>query len=207
MKTPIIRQVRTLSFLAAAFVLLAVPAKSVVLVSLSPVSQTIGVGGTATVSLNISGLGNHASLSLGSWLADISYNGSIVTIGAGNVTFGSQLNIGAFGSLQFASSSAGLIHADETSFADAVDLNTGQPGSFTLATFTFTGVGPGTTQLGFTRMQLGDENGVDILDFGFNGASITVTGPAGSAPDGAATLPLVLGVGLMVLMARRRQVS
>ena len=207
MKTPMIRYVRNVSLLAAAFMLLAVPAKSVVLVSLSPVSQTIGVGGTATVNLNISGLGNLSSLSLGSWLADISYNGSIVTIGAGNVTFGTQLNIGTFGSVSFASSSSGLIHADETSFATAAELNGAQPGSFTLATFTFTGVGPGTTQLGFTRMELGDENGNDILGFGKNGASITVTGPAGSAPDGAATLPLVLGVGLMVFIARRRQVS
>jgi hypothetical protein len=181
---------------------LALPAQAVPMVSLDPLAGSTAVGGTVSISLNISGMGNGATPSLGAWLAEISFSGSIVNITAANVVFGSGLDLGIFGSLQFVDdSTGGIIHADELSIEDPADLATMQSGAFTLATFTFTGLSPGVSPLSFSRLELSDENGAPI-DVSSAGSSITVRTAGTSVPDGGVTAILSVIVGLLLLGQR-----
>jgi hypothetical protein len=180
-------------------------AKAVPVVSLDPVTQTIDVGDTAVVQLNISGLGTGVAPSVGSWLSYINYNSAVVSINAANVAFGTNLDLGTFGSLQFAdSSTGGIIKADETSFEDTAALNASQPAAFRLATFTFTAVAPGVSPLTFNRLELGDAEGF-TLQHSATTASITVRGATAVPDSGGVLLSLTCClIGLAVVDLRRR---
>ena len=97
-------------------------ARAQVTLSLVPTPQSIGVGDPASVDLVISGLGNLAAPSLGAFDVDLTYNPVVVS--ANPLTFGTLLDLGTLGSIQFSDlSTPGLIHLDEVSFETATDLN------------------------------------------------------------------------------------
>lgn len=163
-------------------------ARAVPTVSLTPVSQNIGVGDTAFVDLSISGLGvGPTAPKLGSWLAQIAFNNTIVTITNGDVVFGTNLDLGVFGTTQGADASTpGLLNLDQVSYEDSTALIASQPDAFSLATLKFTGVAPGITSLTFSQLQLGDELGFPLAASS-TPASITV-GSVGVPDGGAITL-------------------
>jgi hypothetical protein len=203
MKSPFLLRLRNVALCAGATILLAAPSKALE-VSLLPVSSTIGVGGTVTIDMVISGLAAPGSYSLGAWMTEITYNSAIVSIGNTDVTLGT--GIGSIDSQGFDVSTSGLVFAFQVSSDLAATLNANQAASFTLGSFTFTGVAPGTTSLQFSFLQLSDETGLVPLEvvhgFSANGARITVTG-AGGVSDGGSTLGL-LGLGLSVVLAARQ---
>lgn len=175
-----------LAGLMALAALFLAPVRAVPVVTLSPSGQDVAVGGSAFVDLNISGLGDGVAPSLGGWLAHISFDSVIVSISAGGVVFGGDLDLGVFGSIQGSDlSTASLVQLDEVSFEDAADLNLAQPDSFTLATLEFVGFSPGTTTLSFARLELSDELGFPLSTTS-QGATIRVTGGANRVPDGGA---------------------
>lgn len=195
-------RMRRAALIVGATVLLAAPSKALD-VSLTPVTSTIGVGGTVTIDMVISGLAAPGSYSLGAWMAEFTYNSAIVSIGAGDVTLGA--GIGSIDSQGFDVSTSGLVFGFQVSSDLAATLNANQAASFTLGSFTFTGVGPGTTSLQFSFLQLSDETGLVPLEliqgFSANGARITVTGGEG-VPDGGSTLGL-LALGVSALLGAR----
>ncbi len=194
---------RNAALIIGATVLLAAPSKALD-VSLLPVTSTIGVGGTVTIDMVISGLTAPGSYSLGAWMGEFTYNSAIVSIGNSDVTLGT--GIGSIDSQGFDVATSGLVFAFQVSSDLAATLNANQAASFTLGSFTFTGVAPGTTSLQFSFLQLSDETGLVPLEltqgFSANGARITVTGPGGQVPDGGSTLGL-LALGLSALMGAR----
>ncbi len=165
-------------------------AAGAVALSLQPGTQTIGVGDPASVDLVVAGLGDFSSPSLGGFDADFSYDPAVVS--ALSVSFGSLLDLGILGSLRFSDLSVpGVIHLDEVSLESGADLNSAQPGSFTLATFAFEGLGPGISDIDFAFAALSDELGGPLADFSLTGASIEVLRPIG-VPDSGATASLLL---------------
>lgn len=66
-----------------------------------------------------------------------------LAISQSNIFFGSGLDLGIYGSLQFKDSAPGKIYVDEISLESASDLNAWQQDTFTLASFTFTGLAVG----------------------------------------------------------------
>lgn len=203
MKMTTIGSLRRLALSALAAAVLSLPARAVPLVTLDPVTQNIPVGGTAVVNLNISGLGAGVTPTLGAWLAYIASNSSIV--GFASATYGTNLDLGVLGTLQFTDSSTpGLLKMDETSFEDTTALNSAQPAAFTLATLSFTGLAPGTSALTFNRLELSDEIGFPLA-YTSTTASITVGTPG--VPEGGslhAALALCVGLVLLVHSLRRR---
>jgi len=197
MKTKSLRLVHHLGLAALAVATFLAPVRAAPVVTLDPVAQNIGIGDTALVNLNITGLGLGATApKLGSWLANIMFNNSIVTIGNANVTFGTNLDLGVLGTLQGVDTATpGLVKLDEISFEDPGSLIAQQPGAFLLATLSFTGIAPGTTTLTFAQLDLGDEDGFPLATTSST-ASITVGGAVG-VPDGLSPL---LGATCLILL-------
>lgn len=184
---------------ALAVLLLSLHAKANIIVTLEPTPQTISVGSPVSMDLVISGLGNFSAPSLGGFSFDLNYNPAVLS--ATSLSFGSQLDLGIFGSLRFSDlSTPGSIHLDEVSFESSGDLAANQPSSFTLATLGFTGIGPGISGIGFSFGSLSDENG-QSLQFLTSEGQVTVNGSTG-IPDGGSTLVL-LAIGMAVIWLPR----
>lgn len=184
----------------AALASLALPstARASIAVSLQPSSQTINPGGAASIDLVISGLGNHVSPSVGGFDFDLTYNPAVLS--ATGISFGSHLNLGTVGSLQNSSFAApGVIHLDEVSLESPADLVSDQASSFTLATFSFQGIGPGLGLVDFTGGSVSDETGLNSLPFSTSGASIQVS----AVPETAST-GLIFGIALAAILGTER---
>jgi hypothetical protein len=186
-----------LAFVAAAALIITPPAAKAVTISVDPVAQTIGVGGTAVVNLTIAGLGTLAAPSLGGWWLQLTYDPAIVGITLGDVAFGPHLGISdTFGS----SAGGGVVELYELSFEDTATLNSLQPDSFTLATLSFTGLTVGTSALTLELLDLTNAEGASFAGTPANG-SITVQ--AASVPEGSAVLPAaIVWVALMCIGIR-----
>jgi hypothetical protein len=128
-------------------------------VSVVPDSQAISSGGTATVDIRISGLGNYAPPSLGAWDVRLTYDPSVAS--AISVLFGNYLSP----SFQdYDLSQPGQADIFEVSFALPEELIAQQPDSFLLATVGFTGLQDGLLNAGLSYIDLADENGQTIPD-------------------------------------------
>jgi hypothetical protein len=180
---------------------IASPALANISLSLEPGPQTINVGDPAVMDLVVSGLGNHASPSLGAFSLDLSYNPAILS--AVSLTFGNSLDLGVLGSLRFSDlSTAGAIHLEEVSLESSTDLNNAQASTFTLATLNFTSLAPGTSAIDFTSASLSDEQGTSLTGFLSKGGSIQVRGTT-PVPDVGSTASMLL-LGLVSVLALRR---
>jgi hypothetical protein len=173
-------------------------------------SGSIAPGGTDTVDLNISGLGNGTAL--GAYDINVGFNPSVVGFSSaafGDPVLGDQLDPQGFGTINFVNSGNGTVELFELSLDDPGVLISSQASSFTLATLTFDGVGVGSSPLALSVNAIGDENGNPLTTSLSNG-SITVTSsttttaaPEIDAGSTMAGLTLLLG-GLAVLRKRGR---
>jgi hypothetical protein len=174
--------------------------------SLLPSAQTIVVGETTTVDVEISGLGNFQSPSLSSFDLKLNYNPSILQF------LSADFNIPGQGNLVDLSDNpnlrnvdttmSGMIKFSEVSFNSAVELNGIQPSSFILTRFNFRGTNVGTVDLTLQANELLDEDELNPmsllpLDSPPNSASITINSNGGvTTPEPNFSL---VGLGLMVL--------
>jgi hypothetical protein len=168
---------------------------------LSPGSQTVNQGGTASVDI-VATPGPQEIVA--AYDFDIAYDASIVT--ATGVTFGTMLG-GPSDSLQDAVLTPGLIDLAEVSFLSDADLALLQGGGeITLATLTFTGDNSGTSLIQFINYGSGgnDVKGASNTPYGSPGltnGSITVVSTGVPEPS---TL-LLLGLGLLGFAGLRKR--
>jgi hypothetical protein len=171
---------------------------------LSPGSQTVNQGGTASVDI-VATPGPQEIVA--AYDFDIAYDASIVT--ATGVTFGTWLGdeslLEAF--TDFDLSTLGLIDLAEVSFLSDADLALLQGGGeITLATLTFTGDNSGTSLIQFINYGSGgnDVKGASNTPYGSPGltnGSITVVSTGVPEPS---TL-LLLGLGLLGFAGLRKR--
>ncbi|MFN0125186.1 MAG: cohesin domain-containing protein [Verrucomicrobiales bacterium] len=202
MKTALLSK-RSWSALAAALALAG--SATAATVSFNPSSQTVGVGDTATVQLVVSGLGDGTSPSLGAWAVSFDYDPAVVSFSS--ATFGTGLDLGIFGSLQFLDGSvSGNVLLDEVSFEDSADLNAAQPDSFVLATINFTALAPGSSPLSLTLVDLSDELGESLDATGQDGV-IRVRDGGNGVPEGSVGVVVLafLWAGMLGLARRPRR--
>jgi len=175
--------------------LVATGSSHALMLSLEPSAPSIGVGGTALVDLNISGLGNGAAPSLGAFYAEITFDDSIVSFDS--VVYGSLLgdtDPSAFETDIMTTPGVGEVSLDEFSFLWDFELDALQPEDFTLATLSFIGLAEGVSPLGFGFTDLSDAAiPANSLFPAFQTAEITVAS-AQPVPEPATMLLFVAGL-------------
>jgi hypothetical protein len=182
------------------FLFLFVPASSqaTILIGFDPVSQTAPVGDSVTVDIFISGLGDGFAPSLSAFDLDVVYDPAVLSFSsyALGPYLGDTLLWEAF------DDSWGLIASDrvdiaEVSFLLDSELDSLQPGKFTLASLTFDILAAGQSDLTLENVVLGDAFGGElVVDKIQNGVINPVPEPA--------TL-LLLGSGLAGLAGFRKK--
>ena len=136
-------------------------------VSFTPSMSTIDVGGSTTITMSISGLGNEI---LSGWDFNIIWTSAIVSLaGADAVVDCSVLDVGA-GSLCFDAPSAGNYGNVGVSFDSDAALAANQADSLVIGTFKFFGVAGGTTTVGLDGGPDFDRNFT-----GLNNGSLTIS--------------------------------
>ena len=169
-------------------------------ISVNPAVQSVTVGDAVTVDVVISDLGDFAADSVGAFDIDLLFNDTL--LGNPVVTFGTELDVGIFGSIQSSSGFVGGINALEVSLEDPADLNAFQPGSFTLFSVEFDALAAGISTLTPSVFDLSDVSGaalsVDQVDTG----SVTINRAVSASEPGTLAL---LGLGLLSVVAVRRR--
>lgn len=176
--------------------------------SFDPSSQMVASGGTTTVDLNISGLGNFAATSLGAFLVEVTFDDSLLTFDS--VSYGALLGdpLDFFETAVFTTVGVGSVSLDEISFLFDFELDALQPDSFTLATLSFTGDNEGISALGFGTVDLSDAAfpASTLTVDQFIGASITVESSGGAPqPVPEPSTWLLFGTGMIGLLVYKRQ--
>jgi len=165
-------------------------------ISLTPTTQDMSIGSTASVDLNISGLGNFTDPSLGAFFTEITFDDSILSFDS--VTYGSFLgdtDPSSFETDIVTIVGPGFVSLDEFSFLFDFELDALQPDNFTLATLSFTATTTGSSLLEFGAMDLSDAIGLSILDPTLETAGITVKSvPPVTVPEPGILMLFLSGV-------------
>jgi hypothetical protein len=168
-------------------------------------SDSISSGGTATVDLDVSGLGSGTAL--GAFDVSVGFNSSVVgfkSAAYGDPVLGDQLNLEGFGTLQGSFASPGSAELFELSLDSPAALTSLQATSFTLATLTFTGLTSGVSDLSLSVNALGDQNGNALPATLENGAITVGSGTTVGVTEPGQLALLLSGVAAMGLVMRRR---
>lgn len=194
---------RKLILLATFLFLSWVGTAGAVTLSIDPAFQNVGVGGTASVNLNISGLGSDNDNTLGGFILDVGFDNSILAFDS--AVFGPTLDLytdpsdpiyNNYSVDQFSPDTVSLYWV---TFLDTADLIANQLDSFVLATLKFTGIGLGTSSLTFDYIDLSNGDGTGSIFADGTAGSVTV------APVPEPSTWLLMAMGLVGLVGARRK--
>ena len=150
-------RIKFFSIFAASLLAMAVNNVQAVSISLVPDSGNAVIGTPVEVAVTIADLGDFSPISLSSFDLDVLFDPLVLGFDA--VVFGDELDL-FFGSIRIEDDSvAGVVRLIEISFDLSSDLDTFQPGFFTLATLTFIPVAEAAFSLGLTVNELVDADG------------------------------------------------
>lgn len=155
-----IARVRRLCFAALLGICAVAPGHAAVVV-IDPATTSAIVGQSLLVNVDISDLVDGAAPSLGAFDIEVNFDPAVLAFT--QLTFGDGLNVlGLGGNPQEVTEGAGAVSAFELSLDSPDDLNTLQPGAFTLFTLTFQAISAGTANLSLTLNSLADAEAFEI---------------------------------------------
>ncbi len=177
-----------------------VPAADAFTISVVPQSPVVSPGSSFTVDVVAQGLTDGTAPSLGAWDLNVSFDAGILSVA--NVTFGTGLDLAGLGlNFQgFDDSTPGLVNAFDVSLDSIGDLNSLQPGAFTLFTVTFNAASSGASILGLSANALSSAEGDALTASSLNGSSVSVAAPV---PLPAAAWLLISGLAWAGAFTRR----
>src|SRR4051812_15102946 len=111
------------------------PAADAFTLSIVPQASTVNVGGTVAVDVIASNLANGTAPSLSAYDLNFAFNSSVLSFDS--IVFGTGLSVLGSPGFQDFTPGLGAVNVAESSFDSDADLNTLQPGAFTLFTITF----------------------------------------------------------------------
>lgn len=143
-------------------------------ISLLPDATDILQGDILTLNIAVSGLGDGSPPSVGVFDLDLTYDAAI--LGFEGVTYGGYLDVLGLGSFQETdASAAGTVNLFELSFDFAEDLDSFQPGAFTLAELSFRALAPGVSDLALLVNAFGDGYGDPLSVEATNNTAVNVS--------------------------------
>jgi hypothetical protein len=143
-------------------------------IAIVPAAQNAPVDATVEVALVISGLGDFVPPSLGTFDVDVTFDPDILAFQ--NAVFGDQLDLSGLGSITEVQPGVMNVNLFELSLDNPADLDSLQPGSFTLVTLTFKTLTAGASPLAMLINSLGDAIGNPLAAEAGSG-SVTVVTP------------------------------
>ena len=171
------------------------PADAAVILSVSPASQTVSLGGQVSIDVLISGLEDGGLDEIvAAYDLSLSFDASILSYSSG--TFFDLVDIPPVPDF----SMTGVISWNSASFLDDATLQAQQGNTVTLGTLVFDTLSTGTSPLTFTYDDVTGLNS-DLLDYSVSNGSATVAAAAAPAPQTA----LLLGLGALGMLAARRR--
>jgi hypothetical protein len=173
------------------------------IIELIPSTNSVILGNTITVDLNISGLGDGVGPSLGAYFLEISYDNSIIDFT--DVSFESFLGSPdpmAFETDIIVLDDIGLVSMDVFSFLFEFELDVLQPNQFTLATLSFNAVGVGDSAIDFLFSDISDAAGNSLTPM-LIGANIVTTPPSVVSEP---SFLLIFGMLVMIFVRKTYQI-
>ena len=163
-------------------------------------SATVVAGDTATINLDVSGLGNGTALGVYDVVVLFDSNAlSFVSATYGDPVLGDQLDLEGHGTFSSTGPAAGTVELFELSLDSPDALLASQASSFTLATLTFATQAVGVSPLSLAIFAMGDQDGASILTSPVYGA-ITASSPGGATPVPEPSSSWLLLVALAALL-------
>ena len=171
-------------------------------ITFQPTAQTVNLGGTATVNVNLSGLS--ANQAIGAFDLVVDSNPSIIT--PTSITFFSDLGDPTLELTgpTFTASSAEAAEVSFESTATLLGLQGTQPFSLFSVTYQAVGLGTSTLTLGASPEYLADGDGTILADPSVVNGSITVMGTMAATPEPSSLVLLATGLGAAVTTLKRR---
>lgn len=192
------------AILIATMAFLAVADANASVIGVSPTTQTVALGDTVGVEIDISGLGTNAAPSISIFDLDLAFDPALLLYSSasfGDPVLGDQLDLFVGFSDAFATDlGGGVVNFYELSYDFPFDLEDFQADAFTMVTVNFDTLAAGTSALTLTLNTLGDAFG-DPLDATLESGSVTVE-PA-SVPEPVTSSLLAFGL-LGLAIGRRR---
>tara|TARA_R110002012_G_scaffold302230_1_gene503045 strand:+ start:1826 stop:2413 length:588 start_codon:yes stop_codon:yes gene_type:complete len=164
------------------------------LITMTPSSQTIELGDTASIDVSISDFATDQYL--GVYDFEVAFNDSILSVS--NIIFGTELGFSFQNDFSFG---ADLHVVLEASLEDAQYLIDNQASEFLLFTIEFTGTNYGSSSVALDYVLLGDQDGNEITDVDFSSARITVNNP-NAVPEPSALGILFAGFAFIAMRKR-----
>jgi hypothetical protein len=182
---------------AAAFVS---QAEAAAVVSISPSSQNVAVGGTASIDIIVSGL----TQSVGGFQFDLGFNNSFLSMGTRTLDPGAKM--GVFDPLNdFSSGPGNFVYLANLSFPDEAALAASEGASFTLARVSFLGLADGLSALTLSNVVLSDFSiTVDLANTTVNGAICVGNCAINPVPEPETIVLVATGLAALGLRRRRR---
>ncbi len=184
-------------FLASAF---SSPLWADAVLSISPLTSTVGAGGTATFDVNITG-----AVDLAAFQFDLFFDPTIVA--AGSISEGNFLlnNIGPDSFTFFIPGSIDNVGGSIAATANTILGPGGATGDGTLAIFTLTGLAAGTSTISIDNIFLLDSTGATINNGPSVNGSVTVTSNATVPEPSTKLLLLAAAFSALTLLALKKR--
>jgi len=189
----------------ACLVCLKAPEAGAVTIALEASSETVDIGESFDVNLNISGLNEGGTPSLGVYDIDVLFDASLLaltSVTVGDPVLGEQLAL-VFPSITFIQPTAGGVNVFELSLDAPADLIALQTDAFTLVTLSFDAVGLGTAEFTPSVAALGDELGNPLSIDELIGTQVLTQIGTQAPPIPEPSAVVLFGLGLAVLRMRR----
>lgn len=176
-----------------------------VTLDLLPETQSVTVGQSVIIDVQISELGNNIAPSVGGFSLELNYDPTVLTFN--DLIFSELINLSGSGIQSIDSSIPGTILFGDVSLDFPEDLNAAQPDVFNLANIEFIGSGVGTNSpLTLSIIELLDENFDEFASVTQNDAIVTVSSATTQVPESDLRLT-TWGVllGLFWVVTRKKQ--